>query len=802
MLASCSKEYRTTITQKKGRNCGAVVPAAWDFNRSRLITVAIRFSNLHPIYRNSNPMPAKNESVLAGLPQDAAAGLVVFLVALPLCLGVALASGAPLLSGVLAGIIGGIVVGALSGSHTSVSGPAAGLTAIVAAQIALLGSFPSFLMAVVLAGVIQIGLGVARAGFIASFFPTSVIKGLLAAIGVILILKQIPHLFGHDDDPEGDLAFQQPDQENTFTEIIQVFNDIHPASTVIGLLSIAVLIGWDRVAFLKKSPVPSALIVVLLGVGLSRLLRSLGDDWIIEASHRVQVPVAESVKGFIDFLQMPDFSQWDKPAVYVAAFTIAAVASLETLLNLEAVDKLDPRRRTSPASRELVAQGIGNVAAGLIGGLPVTSVIVRSSVNINAGGRTKLSAVIHGVLLLVCVALLPAWLNLIPLSCLAAILLVTGAKLISWKLLKQMWNAGRPQFVPFAVTVIAIVRTDLLIGILIGLAVSIAFILHSSIRRPIRHFVEKHLGGDVVRIELANQVSFLNKAALSKVLDDVPPGGQVLLDARDADYIDPDVVELIREFKDRTAPVRGIEVSLVGFLADYKIDDRVQYVESSTRDLQSALTPAQVLQLLKEGQERFRTGHRLTRDLARQVTATAEGQHPLALILSCIDSRAPTELIFDMGVGDIFSVRIAGNVSSRKVLASAEYGTAVAGAKLIVVMGHTRCGAVSVAVELMSDPRSTAEITSCQHLDFLINDIKEVIDPAACRAAEQLPPSEKERFVDDVAMRHVYHVVRRMRSESRTLIGLIDAGKLAIVGAMYDVASGRIEFLAEESQPT
>ena len=740
-------------------------------------------------------MPPENSPSSATLPRDLAAGTVVFLVALPLCLGVALASGAPLLSGVLAGIVGGIVVGVISGSHTSVSGPAAGLTAIVAAQIVLLGSFPAFLMAVVLAGLIQIGLGIVRAGFIASFFPTSVIKGLLAAIGVILILKQVPHLFGRDTDPEGDLAFQQPDHENTFSEIVQTMSDIHPGAAAIGLLSVAVLVVWGKWKPLKKSAIPAPLIVVLMGIGLSQLLRQLGGPWVIEPSHRVEVPVADNLAGFLGFLQFPDFSQWSNPAIYLAAATIAAVASLETLLNLEAIDKLDPKQRTSPASRELLAQGIGNVTAGLIGGLPVTSVIIRSSVNVNAGGKTKFATIVHGILLLVCVAFLPVWLNLIPLSCLAAILVVTGAKLVSPAVLKQMWGAGRPQFVPFAVTVVAIVLTDLLIGILIGLAVSLAFILHSNMRRPVRRYVEKHLGGDVVHVELANQVSFLNRAALSKVLDDVPRGGHVLLDALNTDYIDPDVLDLIREYKDQTAPVRGVDVSMIGFRSEYQIEDQIQYVDYSTRDLQAALTPQQVLQLLKDGHERFRTGRRLTRDLGRQVSATADGQHPLALVLSCIDSRTPTELIFDLGMGDIFSVRIAGNVTSRKVLASAEYGCAVAGAKLILVMGHTRCGAVTAAVKLFCDPRTAAEATGCHHLDHIVGDIQLSTDPDTCRAAEQLPAAEKERFVDAVARRNVLRVVERMRTESPTLDDLVREGRIVIVGAMYDVATGKIEFL-------
>ena len=739
-----------------------------------------------------------NGPLSATLPRDITSGLVVFLVALPLCLGVALASGAPLFSGVLAGIVGGILVGLVSGSHTSVSGPAAGLTAVVAAQILSLGSFPAFLLAVVLAGLIQIGLGLARAGFIAAFFPTSVIKGLLAAIGVILILKQIPHVLGHDPDPEGEMAFQQLDDETTFSELARTIGDLHPGAAAIGLLSIVVLFVWGKWKPLKNSAVPAPLIVVLLGVGVSLLFRQFGGAWVIEPSHLVQVPVADSLVGFFGFLQLPDFSQWSNPAVYTAAGTIAAVASLETLLNLEAVDKLDPQQRTSPPSRELLAQGIGNVTVGLIGGLPITSVIVRSSVNINAGGKTKLAAVVHGGFLLVSVAFLPMWLNAIPLSCLAAILLVTGVKLVSPALVKQMWNEGRYQFAPFALTVVAIVLTDLLIGVLIGLAVSIAFILDSNMRRPIRRFVEKHLGGDVLHIELANQVSFLNRAALSNALDEVPRDGDVLLDAQNTDYIDPDVLDLIRDFKEVSGPVRGVDVSLVGFRSEYQFDDQIQYVDYSTRDLQDALTPPQVLHILKDGHERFRTGRRLTRDLVRQVRATAEGQHPLAVVLSCIDSRTPAELIFDLGMGDIFSVRIAGNVTSRKVLASAEYGCAVAGAKLILVMGHTRCGAVTTAVNLIGDARTPAEATGCQHLDYIVRDIQQSVDPVTCRGAEPLPAAEKQSFVDAVARRNVSRVVEQMRQQSQTLDGLVREGRIAIVGAMYDVVTGKIEFLGDD----
>ncbi len=740
-------------------------------------------------------MPHSNEPLSTTVPRDLTAGVVVFLVALPLCLGIALASGAPLLSGVLAGIVGGLVVGVLSGSHTSVAGPAAGLTAVVLAQIAALGSFQTFLLAVVLAGAVQIVFGLCRAGFLAAFVPNAVIKGLLAAIGVILILKQLPHVVGHDPDPEGDMSFDQPDRENTFTELFQTLGDIHPGAAAVGLLSVILLVVWDRTTALKKSPVPAPLVVVVFGVVLAELFRTMGGGWVIEPSHLVQVPVAADLAGLLGFLQLPDFTQWRNPAVYTAAVTLAAVASLETLLNLEAVDKIDPRGRVSPPSRELVAQGVGNVCSGLVGGLPVTSVIVRSSVNINAGARTRLSAVFHGVLLVVSVALLPAALNRIPLAALAAILLVTGIKLASPALVRQMWAAGKYQFAPFAITVAAIVLTDLLVGVVIGLVVSTSFILWSNVRRPVRRVFEKHLGGEVVRVELANQVSFLNRAALSRVLDEVPRGGKVLLDASHTDYIDPDVLELLREFDAHTGPARGIDVSLVGFRSRYQMEDRITYVDHSTRDLQEKLTPAQVLQILADGNARFRSGRRLTRDLGRQVGATAAGQHPLAAVLSCIDSRTPAELIFDLGVGDVFSVRLAGNVTSRKSMGSIEYACAIAGAKLVVVVGHTRCGAVTAAVDLCAAGQTALEATGCEHIDEVVGDVQRSVDRAECQTATRLPPAEKQAFVDAVARRNVARSVRDLLEQSGTLARLVREGRVMVVGGMYDVATGAIEFL-------
>jgi MFS superfamily sulfate permease-like transporter len=746
---------------------------------------------------SSSSPSAKPAGLASTAGRDLVASVVVFLVALPLCLGIALASGAPLFSGIVSGIVGGIVVGSLSGSHTSVSGPAAGLTAVVLAQIAALGSFEAFLLAVMFAGVLQLGLGLARAGSLSAFVPTSVIKGLLAAIGIILILKQIPHVFGHDTDPEGEMAFEQPDHENTFSELLAIVSDLHMGAAVIGLLSLGLLIAWANYKPLKDSGFPAPLAVVVLGLGLGAVFNLTGSPWAIQPSHLVQVPVAESFGELAGLLRFPDFSQWNNPAIYTGAVTIAIVASLESLLNLEAVDKLDPDQRTSPPNRELFAQGAGNIVAGLVGGIPITAVIIRGSVNINAGAKTKLSAIVHGVLLLATVILLPTFLNRIPLSCLAAILLVTGYRLASPSLIKKMWKGGKDQFIPFAATVLAIVFTDLLVGLGIGMAVALAFILSRQFRRPVRRINEKHLAGEVLHIELPDQVSFLNQSALERVLDKIPRGRQVLLDATHTEYIDPDVLAMIRDYRDIQAPARKVQLSMVGFQSEYDLADEILFVDYSTRELQDRVTPAQVLEILRVGNERFASGNPLNRNLAKQVGATAHAQHPLAVVLSCIDSRTPAELIFDMGLGDIFSVRVAGNVLSSQVLGSMEYGVARHRCRLIVVLGHTRCGAVSAAVERASSEAESRP--SGENLDGILGDIQREVDLDGVGRLAQMSEQEREAFIDEVARRNVLAVVRRIPERSKVVAKLVAEQRVAIVGVLYDVATGAMAFMTDEA---
>ena len=724
------------------------------------------------------------------------AGLVVFLVALPLCLGVALASNAPLFSGILAGIIGGIVVGALSGSSLSVSGPAAGLTAIVSAQIGKLGGFENFLAAVVVGGAIQLVLGLARCGFIAAFFPSSVIKGLLAAIGLILCLKQIPHVLGHDRDPDGEMQFVQPDGRSTLTELFDTLFDFQEGALVIGIFSVVLLVLWSRWKVLKQLPLPAPLVVVVVAVVANHYLKKIGGIWLIEDSHLVQVPKLSQGASLGSLLTLPHWEAFRNPAVYVAGVTIALVASLETLLNLEAVDKLDPQQRTSPPNRELVAQGVGNLLGGLVGALPVTSVIVRSSVNVNAGGQTKMSTVVHGLLMTACVLWIPDLLNQIPLSALGAILLVTGLKLASPAIFRQMWEEGRSQFVPFLVTVLGILFTDLLIGILMGLATSVGFLLHSNMQRPLRKILEKHPSGEVLRIELANQVSFLSKAALEKNLREVPRGGHVFLDARNTDYIDADVLDLIHDFQTTIAPAHGVQVSTLGFREMYPaLQDRLEFVDYSSQELQRQMKPREVVEILKAGNDRFRRGQRINRDLGRQMEKTASGQYPMAIVVSCIDSRAPAELLFDVGLGDIFCVRVAGNVAKDKVIGSVEYACGCAGAKLVVVMGHSFCGAVGAAINLYDSSESIESATGCDNLGTLLREIQVSIE-------EPLPAptliGARAAYADNVSRKNVRRTLEVLREKSALLRRLEAEGTIHLVGAFYDIETGMVRFMDVE----
>jgi MFS superfamily sulfate permease-like transporter len=722
------------------------------------------------------------KNIISNLKHDLPASIVVFLVALPLCLGVALASGSSMLSGILAGIVGGIVVGLLSGSQSSVSGPAAGLTAVVLSSIIKLGSFETFLLALIIAGALQVIGGVVKAGIVANYIPSNIIKGLLAAIGIILILKQIPHAVGLDIDNQDDFTFFQQDGENTFTELIKIFSFFNGGAFLVCLLSMLVLIYWDRTPLKKIKFFPASILVVIISVLLNELFKNFIPLLSIQPSHLVNIP---RFTGLASLITLPSFENFFNYNVWVVALTLAIVASLETLLNLEAVDNLDIQKRKSPPNRELIAQGIGNMLSGLIGGIPVTSVIVRSSVNINSGSATKLSTILHGFFLLISILALAPVLNLIPLSCLAAILMVTGYKLANISLFKEMYKKGFSQFIPFLITILAIVFTDLLIGIVIGSFVSVLFLLKSNYNNPFTIKKEHLYQGETLLIDLPNQVSFLNKSRIKETLWNIPTNSKVIIDATHCDFIDHDVLEIIKEFKITRTKERNILLNILGLKKVYHINDLTQFVNIVDKEMQEKLKPIEVLKLLKYGNQRFVNGTPVKKNLIQQVNATYNEQHPIAVILSCIDSRTSAELIFDLSIGDVFSVRIAGNVVNEDILGSIEFGCKLAGAKLIIVMGHTNCGAIKGA---------------CDHLEIgklsaLLNKIQPAIINEKTIAHNR--NSGNKEFVEKVTVLNVKETVNSIFKQSAILKEMIENGEIGIAGGLHNLETGKVTFLNE-----
>ena len=531
------------------------------------------------------------------LKSDIKSGLVVFLVALPLCLGIALASGAPLFSGIISGVVGGLVVGALSNSQLSVSGPAAGLTAIVLAAIASLGSFEAFLLAGLLAGAIQLILGFAKAGIISNYLPSNVIEGMLAAIGIIIILSQIPHAVGFDEVHEGDYFYVNPAGEHQiFTTLANAVNFIHPGAVIVVLVSLAILIAFIKVPFLKNiKSIPGALVAVLAGIAINEIFKLTGSSLAISEDHLVSLPVPESFGAFWSQFSFPDFTQIGNANVWIVALTIAAVASIETLLCIEAADKLDPLKRYTNTNTELKAQGVGNIISCLIGGIPMTSVIVRTSTNIDSGGKTKIAAISHAVFLLLAVVALPSFMNKIPLASLAAVLLVIGYKLASPAKFVHMWaNSKKFQFIPFVVTIVAIVFTDLLVGVGIGLAVSVYFILRGNLKLAYFFRKDRHVEGETIQMELAQEVSFLNKAAIKQTFNHLPENSKIVIDASNTIYIDHDVLHLIKDFVHHGSRDKNIWVELIGFRKEYRIENSASHVTSIVSDNGNLVSPSSI----------------------------------------------------------------------------------------------------------------------------------------------------------------------------------------------------------------
>jgi len=528
--------------------------------------------------------------------KDFLAGLIVFLIALPLCLGIAQASHAPLFAGVVAGIVGGIVIGYLSGSQLSVSGPAAGLTAIVLVAITQLNAFEIFLCAVIIAGCVQLLFGFLKAGGIANYIPSSVLEGMLAGIGLTIIIKQLPDAVGF---AKGKAAVMEDAEDGIFMNTITTAtHNMEPGAVIIALTGLIILVLWQTKAFKKIQLVPAGLVVVLLGTLINVIFLASAPALALDSTHLVKLPVAASIADFFRQFTLPDFNGFKQAKVWETGIVIAVVASIETLLCIEATDKMDPMKRYTSADRELKAQGIGNIVSGFLGGLPITSVIVRSSANVNSGAKTKASAIIHGVLLLVCAASIPVLLNMIPKAALAAILIFTGYKLCKPSIFKHMWQGGWTQFIPFVATVVGVVSLDLLKGVGIGIIISIFYILRQNIRIPYYYQRKVLRTDDIIRLDLAQEVSFLNKASIKETLNNLPEGSKVIIDASHTHYIDFDVLDLIRDFHGSRAKDKNITMSLVGFKNVYKLPKEA--IDNGLIDL-----PAEEKEVVKSSAGRY-----------------------------------------------------------------------------------------------------------------------------------------------------------------------------------------------------
>ncbi|HAT2071017.1 TPA: bifunctional SulP family inorganic anion transporter/carbonic anhydrase [Legionella pneumophila] len=712
---------------------------------------------------------------------DFVAAIVVFLVAIPLCLGIALASGAPLFSGILSGIIGGIVVGIFSGSQVSVSGPAAGMAAVVLAAISQLGDFNTFLLALTLAGVLQLIIGALRAGFVADYVPSNVVQGLLCSIGILLIIKQLPLAFTLSSDfDELKTHLLETTEGFTVSPLLALSQHINEGALIITTLSLAILIYFDITKNKILKEIPAPILVVLAGILLNELFIWANSSLAQNSPQLVNIPDTNGFFQFFSHLEYPDWSAWANPKVYLYALVICIVASLETLLNLKASERLDKKRRHSPTNQELVAQGLGNITSGLVGGIPVTSVIVRTSINIHAGSKTKFSAVLHGFFILFAVMLIPGALNKIPLSSLAAILIYTGYKLNKPAIYINIFSQGSDRFIPFIVTVISIIAFNLLAGILIGLAISLFYILKSNSQARIDIIKEIYPNGSTYRLMLPQQMTFLNKAALVAELDTLPRRSQLIIDARHSQYIDKEILDLFNELKEELAGSKQISLNFTGFQEHYKIHNYIDFITVTTYDVQTNLTPAQVLNILLEGNQRFLSDNRIHRSNQIDIKYTAKTQHPIAVVLACIDSRVPVETIFDMSFGDLFCVRIAGNVINDDILASIEYAGNVVGAKLIMVLGHTRCGAIQSACDGIEKG----------HITQLLSKIKPAVNAEKETTTER--NGKNQIFVNHVTELNVANTLQNIYKKSDILRTMIDSNEIGMVGAIYDVSSGKV----------
>lgn len=717
------------------------------------------------------------------LKYDIVAGIVVFLVAIPLCLGVALACGAPLYSGIISGICGGIVVGILSNSQLSVSGPSAAIAAVMLTAAAYLKDFNTILLAIFFSGILQVFMGQKRYGFFADYIPSNVIQGMLSAIGLLLIIKQAPLAF---------TLFQNSNELNVFLVDAAEGLGAHPkinfslhlnsGAILLSSLSLFTLFYCDHTKKTWLKYVPAPIIVVIIGTLLNEWFLSQNSPFAQNDAVQVNLPTYDSLNSFWSSLAKPNWGALQEPKVYLFAILIASVTSLESLLNITATERLDPKHSRINKDRELVAQGFGNIFASLLGGIPVSSVVVRSSVNIQSQAKTKMATIFHGLLLLLSFFLIPGILNRIPLCILASILIFTGYKLTKPSIYHHIYQQGPSRFIPFLVTLIGIVSINLLAGIIIGLLTNLFYILKTNSTARIDIIQETYPTGTTNRLLLPQQTTFLNKASIVAELDTIPNHSQLIIDARYAQFIDKEIIEYIDEFKNEQAPVRDISLNLIGFKDHYDIHDHINFINVTTYDAQSQLSPNDVLDILKQGNVRFMHDQGIHRNNMMDIHHSAETQHPIAIVLGCIDSRVPVETVFDMTMGDLFCVRVAGNVVNDDVLASIEYGCHVVGAKLIVVLGHTRCGAIQAACSQVEQGHITqllAKINPSIRLEEDLNKIKQ---------------QQNYNFIDQVTHANIAHSMLDIFDRSHILKELLEQGKIGMIGAMYDVNTGKVHF--------
>ncbi|MCB1176259.1 MAG: bifunctional SulP family inorganic anion transporter/carbonic anhydrase [Leptospiraceae bacterium] len=712
------------------------------------------------------------------LKKDIPIGFLIFLLSIPLNIGAAVAFGFSPTSGIISGIIGGVIVGFLSSSNISISAPASGLSAIFIFLLTYLNNHEAFFLALTLAGLFQVFFGMIRSGFIAAYFPSSVVKGFIVAIGIILILKQIPHAVGFDKDVEGDFSFFQMDGENTFSELIKIFNYFMPIPFLNFLFAMGVLFLWNKINQRHLKKIPAPIMVIFFGCIFNEIFKILYPALSIGKSHLINIPEISFLKYWND-LTLPDFNLMKNYQTWVVAFSISIITSIESLLVVEAIDKMDPKKRRPRPSKELIAQGVGNVFSGMLGGLPIANELLRSSANLEYENNSKLSAISQGILLFLGVQFFFSFLNLIPLSSFAAILVMMGYKLADISVFKEMYNKGQDQFIPFISTVLAIIFTDLLIGVLIGLFIAFFFVLRNNYRNPFTLERKKLLIGETLRLELTNQVTFLNKATIKGTLWHVPENSKVIIDASYSDFIDKDVLEVLEEFKDIIAPKKNIQLNLIGLKDRYELSDNIQFVNVISKEAQAKLHPDEILQILKSGNERFVNGIRTEKYYKHQVNATSDSQFPMVVVLSCVDSRTSPEIVFDAGLGDIVSIRIAGNVISEAILGSIEIACSKLGAKVIVVMGHSNCGAIKLALNSVTEGK--------------ISGITKRIFPAI----EQTPKAESESaqdYTNAVSWLNVHNSVSEILAKSKYVRNNVLQGKIKIVSAFYDVETGVVKF--------